>query len=118
MFGAFVREVRQSRGMSQQELADNAGLTQSNVSAIENNRRQPSARSLNRILVACGYQLAAVAGPRQIFAPLPPGWFPDDDLPPRLPGDPPDEEPTITPATPMHERVRHINAVLEASTPR
>jgi len=118
VFGSFVREVRDSRGVSQQKLADNAGLTQSNVAAIENNRRQPSAHSLNRILVACGSELATVAEARQIFAPLPPGFFPDDDLPRGLPDDPPDEEPTINPHTPLNERVRRITAMLETSTPR
>jgi transcriptional regulator with XRE-family HTH domain/tetratricopeptide (TPR) repeat protein len=115
--GSFVRRVRESRDLSQHDLAEISGISQPNISAIENGRRSPSADTLNRLLVACGYELAAVAGERIIHCPLPhAGWFPDDDLPSRLDGDPPDEEPSITPATPMADRVRAVNAVLEAAT--
>lgn len=117
MYGSFVRDVRESRGLSQKDLAEISGISQPNISAIENGRRSPSADTLNRLLVACGYELAAVAGERVIHCPLPRNeWFPDDDLPPRLPDDPPDEEPSVTPDTPMPERVRVITAVLEAAT--
>jgi transcriptional regulator with XRE-family HTH domain len=119
MFGAFIRSVRESRGLSQLQLAEISGVDQPNISAIERDRRVPSAETLNRILVACGYELGAVTRGRTIFAPLPQvGWFPDEDLPPRLPDDPIDEEPTVTPATPIADRVRVITAVLEASAPR
>ena len=92
MYGSLVREVRKSRGLSQRELAEVSGIRQANISAIENNRREPSAETLNRLLVACGYQLAAVAGERVIACALPmAGWFPDEDLPVRLPDDPPDQ---------------------------
>ncbi|CAN5130078.1 hypothetical protein BH24ACT1_BH24ACT1_04530 [soil metagenome] len=118
MYGSFVRRVRESRGLSQRDLAEISGINQPNISAIENGRRSPSADTLNRLLVACGYELAAVAGERIIHCPLPhTGWFPDDDLPPRLRDDPPDEEPSITPSTLMADRVRTITAVLEAATP-
>lgn len=118
MYGSMVRRVRASRGLSQAELADISGISQPNISAIENDRRQPSADTLNRLVVACGYELAAVAGERAVFAPLPKaGWFPDEDLPPALPDDPAHEPPTVGPDTPMAERVRIITAVLEASTP-
>ena len=39
MYGSFIRAVRLSRGMTQRELAEIAGVRQSNVSAIENERR-------------------------------------------------------------------------------
>ncbi|MBA2437495.1 MAG: helix-turn-helix transcriptional regulator [Acidimicrobiia bacterium] len=117
MDGSFVRRVRESRDLSQHDLAEISGISQPNISAIENGRRSPSADTLNRLLVACGYELAAVAGECIIHCPLPhAGWFPDDDLPSRLDDDPPDEEPSITPATPMADRVRAVNAVLEAAT--
>lgn len=119
MFGDFARHVRESRGLSQSDLAAISGVSQPNISAIENNRRLPSADTLNRLLVASGYEMAAVAGDRAIYAPLPSvGWFPDEDLPPSLPDDPPDEERTVGPDTPMPDRVRIITAVLEASRPR
>lgn len=114
MYGAFIRQVRESRGLSQKQVAESAGLTQSNLSAIENDRRVPTIDTVNRVLVACGYELTAVGGSVSISAPLPVGrWFPDDDLPPRLPDDPPDEEPVVNAATPPDERVRVMNAVLD-----
>ncbi len=105
--------------MSQAELAQVSGVSQPNISAIENNRRLPSADTLNRLVVSCGYELAAVAGERAVYAPLPTvGWFPDEDLPPPSPDDPRDEQPTVGPGTPLADRVRIVTAVLEASTPR
>jgi transcriptional regulator with XRE-family HTH domain len=118
MDGAFLRRLRTSRGLSQPELAAVSGIDQPNISAIENGRRVPSVETLNRLVVACGYELAAVAGDRIVHLPLPRvGWFPDDDLPPPHPDDPPDEAPTVTADTPMADRVRAIAAVLDASSP-
>lgn len=117
VYGSFVRSVRQSRGLSQSELAAICGLSQPALSAIENDRRVPSAETLNTIVVACGYELAAVAREGTLYCPLPrAGWFPDDDDPPPLDGDPPDEAPTVGPDTPLDERVRVINAVLDAAS--
>ena len=114
MYGELIREARRSRGLSQEQLAAVAGVAQPNLSAYENDRRLPSADTLNRLLVGCGYQLAAHDGGRGvIFCPLPRGFFPDEDDPPRLPDDPPDEEPSVTVDTPMAERVRVIMAVLD-----
>lgn len=115
MYGTFVRAVRQARGMSQRELAEVSGVRQSNVSAIENDRRMPSADTLNRLLVSCGFELAAVAGERTIYCPLPrAGWFPDEDLPPRTVDDPADEPPTLPPDIDIEARAKIITAVLEA----
>ncbi len=115
MFGAMVKQVRESRGMSQAQLAQVVGVDQPNISAIENDRRSPSAETLNRLLVACGYELAAVAGDRRVYAPLPAiGWFPDEDLPPVLPDDPADEPPVVGPRTTVAERARIVTAVLDA----
>jgi transcriptional regulator with XRE-family HTH domain len=100
--------------MSQDELAEVVGISQPNLSAYERDRRVPTADTLNKILVACGYQLAATDGERMIYCTLPvAGWFPDENLPQREPGDPGDEAPSVTPDTPMAERVRAILAVLE-----
>lgn len=119
MYGSFVRSLRLARGLSQADLAAVSGVPQPNISAIENDRRLPSADSLNRLAVACGFQLAAVAGERHIHCPLPEaGWFPDEGLPPRDPGDPPDEAPAVGPDSPIEERVRVITALLEASSDR
>ncbi len=116
MYGEFVRALRRVRGLSQRQLADVSGVRQANISAIENGRRVPSADTLNRLVVACGFELAAVAGTRTVYCDLPrAGWFPDEDVPPRGTGDPPDEPPALGPDATMEERVRVITAVLEAA---
>jgi transcriptional regulator with XRE-family HTH domain len=116
MYGTFVRAARKSRSLTQRQLAEISGVRQSNISAIEGGRRVPSADTLNRLIVACGYELSATAGSRTIFCPLPhAGWFPDDDLPRRADDDPPDEPPALGPDMSMDERVRAITAVLEAA---
>jgi len=104
MYGEFIRSVRTSRGLSQSELARVVGIAQPNLSAYENDRQVPSVDTLNKIVVGCGYLLAAVAGKRRIVAPLPKaGWFDDDDYrsdgtepvavtPTPAPGTPPDPE--------------------------
>jgi transcriptional regulator with XRE-family HTH domain len=116
MYGTFVRSARESRSLTQRQLAEVSGVRQSNISAIESGRRVPSADTLNRLIVACGYELSATAGSRALFCPLPrAGWFPDDDLPPRAGDDPPDEPPALGRGASMEERVRAITAVLEAA---
>ncbi|MGI9032974.1 MAG: helix-turn-helix domain-containing protein [Acidimicrobiales bacterium] len=116
MYGTFLRAVREVRSLTQRELADVSGVRQSNISAIENGRRVPSADTLNRLVVACGFELTATAGSRTVHCPLPHGgWFPDEDLPPRLPTDPPDSPPGLVPAASMEERVRVITALLDAA---
>ncbi|MDQ6927089.1 MAG: helix-turn-helix domain-containing protein [Actinomycetota bacterium] len=115
MYGTFVRAVREARSLTQKQLAETSGVRQENISAIESGRRVPSADTLNRLLVACGFELTATAGARAIYCPLPhQGWFPDEDLPARSSSDPPDEQPVLAPAASMQERVRVITAVLEA----
>lgn len=112
MYGSFVRVVRDSRRLTQGQLAEISGVRQANISAIENDRRTPSADTLNRLLVACGYELAAVAGPRVIGCPLPKaGWFPDDDSPGGLPGDPGDDPVALPEGA---SRAGLVTAVLEA----
>jgi transcriptional regulator with XRE-family HTH domain len=114
MYGAFIRALRTSRGLSQGALADVVGISQPNLSAYEQDRRSPTLDTLNRLVVACGYELAATDGRRTIYCPLPiAGWFPDDGDPPRNPDDPPDHRPTVTADTPMADRVRALMAALE-----
>lgn len=113
MYGAFIRGIRESRGLTQVQLAQFAGLPQSNVSAYEHDRRVPSADTLNKLVVACGYQLAAVAGDTELWCPLPVAdWVPAAHSPPRAPDDPPDERAAVTSDTPIEQRVRIIEAVL------
>ena len=61
MYGTFVRAAREARNLTQHDLAATSGVAQSNISAIENGRRIPSADTLNRLLVACGFELAATS---------------------------------------------------------
>jgi transcriptional regulator with XRE-family HTH domain len=119
MYGSFVRSIRTSRGVSQARLAEIAGVSQPNLSAIENDRRLPTADTLNRIVVACGYELAAVAGDKVVYCDLPhAGWFEDDLDPGPLPGDPDPGAPALAADAPIGERLAVINAVLEAAAPR
>jgi transcriptional regulator with XRE-family HTH domain len=121
MYGSFLRDVRLSRGLTQAELAAIAGVAQSNVSAYETERRTPSIDTLNKLGVACGFQLSAVAGDTKVWCPLPHAdWLAGDGPPPRDPDDPPDEPSTVTRDTPIEDRVRIIEAVLalaDATTP-
>ena len=109
MYGTFVRAVREARGLTQHDLARVSGIAQANISAIENGRRTPSADTLNRLVVACGFELAATAGDRSIFCPLP-----DDLWSRRLPDDPPDERPSIAPDASAEDRAEVVTAVLDA----
>lgn len=115
VYGDFLRSVRRSRGLSQADLARTSGISQPNLSAYENDRRTPTVDVLNRILVSCGYQLAAVAGTERVVCPLPTGgWFPDEDRPPRLADDPADEEPVLRADSPWEQRRAVIEAVWAA----
>jgi len=48
--GARLKEVRSKRGLSQRELAKRAGVTNSTISLIEQNRVSPSVSSLKKVL--------------------------------------------------------------------
>ena len=111
MYGAFVRAAREARGLTQRDLALTSGVAQSNISAIENDRRTPSVDTLNRLVVACGLELAATAGALTIYCPLPSD---EDPWPDRVPGDPSDEGPSLAAGAPAEERARVLTAVLDA----
>lgn len=116
MYGSFLKELRTSRGMTQAQLCETTGISQPNLSAYENDRRAPTLDVLNRVMVACGYQLVADGGAKQVRAPFPKvGWFPLEDLPPRLPDDPPDEPPSVPWGVSIEERVGAIHDVLALS---
>jgi transcriptional regulator with XRE-family HTH domain len=72
--------------MTQEALAEVVGTGQPNISAYERGRRVPSADTMNKILVACGYELAATDGQRTIFCPSrSPGGFPTRSCRPQRP---------------------------------
>src|ERR671918_806683 len=54
--GLLVREVRQIAGLTQSELAERLGTTQSVVSRWERSVETPRVDTLGRILEACGFQ--------------------------------------------------------------
>lgn len=56
--GTRLREVRESCGLSQRDLAGRAGLTGSAISLIEQNKSSPSVASLKRLLDAIPMNLS------------------------------------------------------------
>lgn len=56
--GGRLRAAREARGLSQRELANQAGLTGSAISLIEQNKSSPSVASLKRILSAIQMNLS------------------------------------------------------------
>src|ERR1700722_2308493 len=55
--GALLRQARTGAGMSQVELADEAGVAQSVISAYESGHRQPALPTLAALVEATGYEL-------------------------------------------------------------
>jgi transcriptional regulator with XRE-family HTH domain len=54
---AALRALREAADLTQEELAFRAGLDRTYVSGIERNRRNPSLRSLQRLVQAMGISL-------------------------------------------------------------
>jgi transcriptional regulator with XRE-family HTH domain len=57
-FGDRVRELRKSRGFSQEKLAERADLHYTYVGGIERGERNPSLINIGRIAAALGVSLA------------------------------------------------------------
>lgn len=106
MYGEMVRSARTGRGLTQAQLATVTGIEQSNISAIENGRRAPSAETLHRLLFACGFELVARAGPRQLALPPPDAHGEDATI---VGGESP------APDLPIATRARMLVAALDAS---
>lgn len=58
--GSKVRQYRDRRGMTQGELAEKAGVTQSFISDMEGNKKAPSTRTMILIAEALGVKLDAL----------------------------------------------------------
>ena len=58
-FGERLKHLRQAAGWTQQQLAERAGLVQSNVSHLERGEREPSWEVLGRLADALGVRLDA-----------------------------------------------------------
>ena len=54
---SMVRSARRQAGLTQMELADKAGTSQSALARYETGASQPSLPTLERLLMACGRQL-------------------------------------------------------------
>src|SRR4051812_21467494 len=57
--GATLTEARRRAGLTQAALAERAGTSQATVSAYESGRKQPSVKTLSRLLAAAGARLTA-----------------------------------------------------------
>ena len=55
--GRLVKEVRLKHGLSQKQLADRAGTTQSAISRIEHDQLSPTVDTLDTLLRAMGERL-------------------------------------------------------------
>ena len=56
--GGLLREAREGAGLTQAELAQRAGVTQSVISAYERGRREPGLATLQRLVAATGATLS------------------------------------------------------------
>jgi predicted nucleotidyltransferase/DNA-binding XRE family transcriptional regulator len=56
--GAMIRDARVRAQLSQTDLARRAGVAQSVISAYESDRRDPSLRTLTKLIEATGHRLA------------------------------------------------------------
>ena len=54
---AFLQLARLEAGLSQRELADRAGVSQSEIARIESGKREPSIPTLQKILAGAGREL-------------------------------------------------------------
>lgn len=55
--GALIREARLRAGLTQQQLAERAGTTQSSIARWETGRAQPSLATLSSLVRACDLEL-------------------------------------------------------------
>ena len=63
---SLLREARTAAGLSQSELAQKAGVTQSVISVYESGLRQPSVPTLTALIAATGYELdLSIGKPRR-----------------------------------------------------
>lgn len=73
-FGAAIRRHRTLVRLSQEELADRAGLDRTYVSGIERGRRNPSLRIVQQLADALGVDIDVIfATAREISLTRPPG---------------------------------------------
>jgi transcriptional regulator with XRE-family HTH domain len=61
--GELVREGRKRADLTQKQLADRAGTTQSAIARLESGRTTPSLETVERLLRLCGWQLLVELAP-------------------------------------------------------
>ena len=61
--GELVREARKRAALTQAELADRAGTTQSAIARLESGRTSPALEQVERLLRLCGFQLIVELAP-------------------------------------------------------
>jgi len=60
LFGARIRELRKSQGITQEQLADSLGIEQKHVSLIERGKSYPSLDRLKKIAEALHVELPSL----------------------------------------------------------
>lgn len=60
--GEIIREARRRAGLSQQDLAERLGTTQSVITRWETGRRSPTFETVIKAVRACGLDLAVTLG--------------------------------------------------------
>lgn len=63
--GRLLAQARRRAGLSQRELAQRAGTSQSVVARIERGQTDPGAATLERLLAETGFELRVVLRPRR-----------------------------------------------------
>jgi DNA-binding XRE family transcriptional regulator len=63
-FGAAIRKLRETKGMTQEELADAVGMMRNNISRIEAAKHRPTLETLERIAKALKVSVADLIVPR------------------------------------------------------
>jgi len=64
MLGAdLVREARRRAGLTQRELAERAGTTQSAIARLESGRTSPAFDAVQRLIRLCGFRLDVALDP-------------------------------------------------------
>jgi transcriptional regulator with XRE-family HTH domain len=61
--GDLVREARRRAGLTQTDLADRAGTTQSAIARLESGRTNPSFDLVLRLVKLCGFRLDVLLDP-------------------------------------------------------
>jgi transcriptional regulator with XRE-family HTH domain len=61
--GELVREARKRSGMTQAELAEKAGTTQSAIARLESGRTSPSLEDVQRLMRLAGFELIVELAP-------------------------------------------------------